>query len=233
MLLTVERQQTAFRSEFRRFGVCKAVTIEPRDAMTTDNRLQYPATQRNRDVILDVLRGILPSAGVVLEVASGSGEHVVHFANAFAGLTFQPSDPDETALRSIAGWIDVNGADNIRPPLLLDASADAWPISAADAILCINMIHISPWRASEGLMHGAARILKNGAPLYLYGPYRQTGIVTAPSNEAFDASLKSRNAEWGLRELDDVAALARKAGFLGPQVVEMPANNLSVVFRRV
>jgi hypothetical protein len=201
--------------------------------MTADHRLQYPATQRNRDAILDVLRDILPSSGLVLEIASGSGEHAVHFAGALPALTFQPSDPDETAMRSIAAWIDDSGAANIRRPLLLDASANAWPISAADAILCINMIHISPWRASEGLMHGAARILKSGAPLYLYGPYRQTGIVTAPSNEAFDTSLKSRNAEWGLRELDDVSALAREAGFSGPQVVEMPANNLSVIFRRV
>ncbi|HEY0236490.1 MAG TPA: DUF938 domain-containing protein [Afipia sp.] len=201
--------------------------------MTTDHRLQYPATQRNRDVILHVLRGVLPSSGLVLEIASGSGQHIVHFANALPGLMFQPSDPDANALRSIAGWIDDSGAGNIRPPMLLDASAHAWPVTAADAILCINMIHISPWRASEGLMRGASRILKSGAPLYLYGPYRQTGVLTAPSNEAFDESLKSRNSEWGLRELDDVTALAKLAGFSGPQVVEMPANNLSVVFRRV
>ncbi len=200
--------------------------------MTTDHRLQYPATQRNRDVILHVLRGVLPSSGLVLEIASGSGQHIVHFANALPGLMFQPSDPDANALRSIAGWIDDSGAANIRPPVLLDASADTWPVTAADAILCINMIHISPWHASEGLMRGASRILKSGAPLYLYGPYRQTGIATAPSNEAFDASLKSRNAEWGLRGLDDVSALARKNGFSAPLVTQMPANNLSVVFRR-
>ncbi len=199
----------------------------------TDHRLQYPATQRNRDVIVDVLRDILPTTGLVLEIASGSGEHVVHFANALPALTFQPSDPEAGALRSIAAWIDNSGATNIRPPLLLDASAESWPVTAADAILCINMIHISPWRATEGLMRGASRILKSGAPLYLYGPYRQTGIVTAPSNEAFDESLKSRNGEWGLRELDAVANLARSAGFSGPRVIEMPANNLSVVFRRV
>lgn len=198
----------------------------------TDHRLQYPATLRNRDVILGVLRGILPASGVVLEIASGSGEHVVHFANALPGLTFQPSDPEPEAVRSIAAWIQDSGATNIRSPLILDASATNWPVNTADAVLCINMIHISPWYATEGLMRGAARVLKNGAPLYLYGPYRQTGIATAPSNEAFDDSLKSRNAEWGLRDLDTVAELARSVGFSAPQIIQMPANNLSVVFRR-
>jgi SAM-dependent methyltransferase len=196
------------------------------------DRLQYPATLRNRDVILDVLRGVLPASGLILEIASGSGEHVVHFANALPGLTFQPSDPDETALRSIAAWIAESGLHNIRPPLLLDATQDDWPVATADAILCINMIHISPWRATEGLLRGAARVLPAGALLYLYGPYRQASMVTAPSNEAFDISLKSRNAEWGLRNLEDVAALAKALGFSEPQVTPMPANNLSVVFRR-
>ncbi len=202
------------------------------ESMTVDYRLQYPATQRNRDVILDVLRDILPSSGLVMEIASGSGEHVVHFANALPGLTFQPSDPEADALRSITAWIKDSGATNIRLPLQLDASKETWPVTAADAILCINMIHISPWRATQGLALAAARILKSGAPLYLYGPYRQTGITTAPSNEAFDESLKSRNKEWGLRELDDVSALMMKNGFSAPQVIPMPANNLSVVFRR-
>lgn len=196
------------------------------------DRLQYPATLRNRDVILEVLRGVLPASGLILEIASGSGEHVVHFANALPGLTFQPSDPDETALRSIAAWIAESGLNNIRPPLLLDATQDDWPVATADAILCINMIHISPWRATEGLLRGCARILRPGSPLYLYGPYRQKDVETAPSNEAFDTSLKSRNAEWGLRNLEDVAALARASGFSEPQVTPMPANNLSVVFRR-
>ncbi|RTL53661.1 MAG: DUF938 domain-containing protein [Bradyrhizobiaceae bacterium] len=200
--------------------------------MAADDRLEYPATQRNRDVILDVLRGVLPSSGLVLEIASGSGEHIFHFANALPGLTFQPSDPEPDALRSIAAWTGHSGAANIRPPVQLDASADEWPVTTADAVLCINMIHISPWRATEGLMRGAARLLKTGAPLYLYGPYRQSGVATAPSNEAFDASLKQRNSEWGLRELDDVAALARNCGFSAPQIIQMPANNLSVVFRR-
>lgn len=198
-----------------------------------DRRLEYPATARNRDAILDVLRSVLPASGLVLEVASGSGEHVVHFARAFPDLTFQPSDPEDAALQSIAAWSQDSGLKNIRPPAMLDAASAQWPVNAADAILCINMIHIAPWRASEGLFRGAARLLRAGAPLYLYGPYRRADVVTAPSNEAFDESLRSRNPEWGLRDLEAVAALAQDNGFSGPAITEMPANNLSVVFRRM
>lgn len=198
----------------------------------TSHRLQYPATSRNRDAILDVLRGVLPPAGLVLEIASGSGEHIVHFANALPGLTFQPSDPEDAARLSIAAWTMETGLTNIRPPLAIDVRREPWPIARADAMLCINMIHISPWEATQALMRNAGRILAKGAPLYLYGPYRQTDVVTASSNDAFDADLKSRNPAWGLRQLDDVAALAREAGFSGPEVTPMPANNLSVVFRR-
>ena len=199
----------------------------------TDRRLEYPATARNRDAILDVLRGVLPASGLVLEIASGSGEHVMHFARAFPDLTFQPSDPEDAALQSIAAWTQDSSLANIRPPVVLDATLAQWPVNAADAILCINMIHIAPWRASEGLFRGAAGLLGAGAPLYLYGPYRRADVMTAPSNEAFDESHKSRNPEWGLRDLETVAALARDNGFSGPEVTEMPANNLSVVFRRV
>jgi len=199
----------------------------------TSHRLQYPATQRNRDAILGVLRDVLPPSGLVMEIASGSGEHIVHFANALPGLTFQPSDPEDAARLSIAAWTAESGLSNIRPPLELDARQESWPIAQADAILCINMIHISPWEATQSLMRGAARILPSGGTLYLYGPYRQQGVATAESNEAFDADLKSRNPQWGLRHLDDVAALAREAGFSAPEVTPMPANNLSVVFRRI
>ncbi|EFI52952.1 DUF938 domain-containing protein [Afipia sp. 1NLS2] len=199
----------------------------------TSHRLQYPATQRNRDAILEVLRGVLPPSGLVLEIASGSGEHIVHFANAMPGLTFQPSDPEDAARLSIAAWTAETGLSNIRPPLAIDVRRKPWPIAQADAMLCINMIHISPWEATQALMRNAGRILSKGAPLYLYGPYRQKDVVTADSNEAFDADLKSRNPQWGLRQLDDVAALAREAGFSGPAVTPMPANNLSVVFRRM
>ena len=162
----------------------------------TDHRLQYPATQRNRDAILEVLRGVLPPSGLVLEIASGSGEHIVHFANALPGLTFQPSDPEDAARVSIAAWTAETGLPNIRPPLAIDVRREPWPIAQADAMLCINMIHISPWEATQALMRNAVQILSQGAPLYLYGPYRQKSIVTADSNEAFDADLKSRNPQW-------------------------------------
>lgn len=191
-----------------------------------------PAAQRNRDPIVEVLRSVLPERGLVLEVASGTGEHAVHFARAFPKLMFQPSDPDPSALRSIEAWRAEAGLFNLLPPVTLDARAKDWPVDGADAVVCINMVHISPWAATEGLMRGAARLLPPGAPLYLYGPYRQDGVPTAPSNEAFDESLKARDPEWGLRNLEDVAAEAERHGFALEAVFPMPANNLSVVFRR-
>jgi uncharacterized protein DUF938 len=199
----------------------------------THDRLFAPATLRNRDPILKVLSTVLPERGTILEIASGSGEHVVHFAQHLPGLTFQPSDPDAAALRSIAAWITESAASNVRPPVLLDAAAASWPVSRAAAIICINMIHISPWPSTEGLFKGAAAALAAGAPLYLYGPYRRDGVPTAPSNEAFDESLRSRNPAWGLRALEDVVALAATCGFSPAEVVEMPANNLSVIFRKL
>jgi hypothetical protein len=198
----------------------------------TDPRLQAPATARNRDPILDVLRGVLPKSGLVLEIASGSGQHVVYFGQHFPHLTFQPSDPDAAALQSIPAYTRDAGVTNVLPPVLLDAASNDWPLASADAIICINMIHIAPWRACEGLLRGAGKLLRSGAPLYLYGPYRRAEIVTAPSNDAFDAALKSRNPEWGLRDLEAVAKLAESEGFSAPVITEMPANNLSVVFRR-
>jgi len=197
----------------------------------SDARQYAPATQRNRDVILDVLRPVLPARGLVLEVASGTGEHVVHLAGALPGLAFQPTDPNPEALASIEGWIAASGVTNVRRPLRLDATAEHWPVATADAVLCINMIHIAPWAAAVGLFAGAARILAPGAPLYLYGPYRRGGAHTAPSNEAFDQSLKTRDPAWGVRDLEAVIGLAA-ADFTGPDITEMPANNLSLVFRR-
>ena len=197
-----------------------------------ETRLFAPATLRNRDAILAVLREILPATGLVLEIASGSGEHVVHFAQALPALDFQPSDPSPEAVASIAAWIEASGARTIRAPFLLDAMAATWPELGAEAILCINMIHIAPWAAAEGLLRHAGRILQPGAPLYLYGPYRRGERPLEPGNAAFDASLRGRNPDWGLRELDDVAALAVGEGFGDPEIVEMPANNLSLVFRR-
>ena len=189
-----------------------------------------PATVRNREPILAVLRHVLPAAGLVLEVASGTGEHVRFFAENFPTHDWQPSDPDADALASIAAWSE--GVPNIRPPLRLDAAAPDWPITHADAILCINMVHISPWAAAEGLFVGGSRLLPAGAPLYLYGPYRRADAPTAPSNAAFDASLRVRNPAWGLRQLEEVVALAAGCGLRLDGIIEMPANNLSVIFRR-
>jgi hypothetical protein len=199
----------------------------------SDHRLFAPAAARNRDPILAVLRDVLPQHGRVLEIASGSGEHVVHFAKALPALTFQPTDPDPTSVKSIAAWAAEAGLSNIAPPLRFDVSQDDWPFRDLSAIVCINMIHIAPWRATEGLMRGAAASLSAGAPLYLYGPYRRRDLPTADSNEAFDASLRARNPEWGLRDLDAVADLATACGFSPPAIVTMPANNLSVTFRRL
>jgi hypothetical protein len=199
-----------------------------------DDRRQYaPATQRNRDFIVDVLRHVLPARGAILEIASGSGEHVVHFAKSFPDLVFQPSDREPDALPSIAAWVKAAGVANARAPLVLDVMQSPWPRISADGILCINMIHISPWEATLGLIEGAAAILPPMAPLYLYGPYRRAAVATAPSNQAFDQSLRDRNPAWGLRDLEAVAAIAQAAGFSPPVVTEMPANNLSVVFRRM
>ncbi|MEQ6333361.1 DUF938 domain-containing protein [Sphingobium sp. MK2] len=190
-----------------------------------------PATLRNRDAILAVLRAALPSTGLVLEVASGSGEHAVHFADALPALDWQPSDPDPAALASIEAWRGDASLANLRAPMLLDAAAD-WPIDRADAILCINMVHISPWAATVGLFAQGARLLKTGAPLILYGPYFQAGVAPAPSNVEFDASLRARDPRWGIRALEDVAALATTQGFALDRVQAMPANNLTLIFRR-
>lgn len=191
-----------------------------------------PVVARNRDPILAVLRRVLPAQGTVLEIASGTGEHAVHFAGALPGMTWQPTDPDATALRSIAAWRETARLPNLLAPLELDATLAVWPVQRADAMVCINMIHILPWRATEALMAGAARALAPGGVLFLYGPYQEGGAHTAPSNEAFDASLRARNPEWGVRDLDDVKALAGREGLDFAERVAMPANNLSVVFRR-
>jgi Protein of unknown function (DUF938) len=198
-----------------------------------DDRQYAPATLRNRDSILDVLRDVRPTTGVILEVASGSGEHIVHCARNLPSLVFQPSDPDPDARFSIAAWARATGVANVHAPIALDVSEPVWPIASANGIIYINMVHISPWEATLGLMRGAAAILLPGAPLYLYGPYLSEGIATAPSNQAFDRSLRDLNPNWGLRNLEVVAATAQFAGFSRPVITEMPANNLSVVFRRV
>lgn len=191
-----------------------------------------PATERNREPILAVLLETLPERGTLLEIASGTGEHAVYFAGRFPSLLWQPSDPDPDALESIRAWRVEAGLENLLEPIRLDAAAGTWPVGSADAILCVNMVHISPWTATEGLIRGAARLLPAGAPLVLYGPYRRSGVPTAASNEAFDASLKARNPLWGLRDLEAVEAEAAGNGLRLDRVVEMPANNLTAVFRR-
>jgi SAM-dependent methyltransferase len=204
------------------------MTRVPRDDLP-----HAPATARNRDPILAVLRRILPAAGTVLEIASGTGEHAAYFAPHFPALVWQPSDRDPRSLAAIAAWATASGAANIQPPLALDVSHDDWRIDAAAAILCANMIHIAPWSAAEGLVAGAGRLLPPGGPLCLYGPYKQGGAHTAPSNAAFDADLRRRDPAWGVRDLDDVTRLAGAHGLVLDEIVEMPANNLSVVFRRI
>ncbi|TAD88681.1 MAG: DUF938 domain-containing protein [Alphaproteobacteria bacterium] len=198
----------------------------------SDPRLYAPAVQRNREPLRDVLAEVLPASGLVLEVASGTGEHAVFFAEAFPGLTFQPTDADAEARASIDAWVALTGQGNLRPALALDAAAAEWPITAADAVMCINMIHIAPWAACLGLMAGAARCLSPSSPLILYGPYRRDGQHTAPSNVEFDRSLKARNSAWGVRDLEAVAAAAAAVGFAPPIITAMPANNFTLVFRR-
>jgi hypothetical protein len=171
---------------------------------------------------------------LVLEVASGSGEHIVHFASTLSpDLTFQPSDPDSAARASIDAWVHSSGARNVLPAIALDASADPWPIQQSDAVICVNMIHIAPWEAAIGLVRGAAHLLPANGLLYLYGPYRRDGGHTAPSNEAFDRGLRRQNPDWGVRDLEAVAELAEEHGFARPLIEVMPANNLSLVFHRV
>jgi len=191
-----------------------------------------PATERNREPIARVLASELPEKGRVLEVASGSGEHAVFFTRKFPGLKWHPSDPDEAALNSIAAWVEESGLANIARPIFLDASAEDWSIDRADAVLCFNMIHISPWEATVGLFRGSSQLLANGAPLILYGPFVEAGVETAPSNLAFDQNLKGRNSAWGLRSLDAIDELADKHGFDRTLRQEMPANNLILTYRK-
>jgi len=195
--------------------------------------LSSPSTLRNRDPILGVLRACLPPRGLVLEIAAGAGEHALYNAAAFPGLLWRPTDADAQALASIAAWQAYAGPPNLLAPLRLDAGdPDRWPVAHADAVVNINMIHISPWSATEGLMTGAGRVLPSGGVLYLYGPYLEADTPTAPSNRAFDESLRRRDPAWGLRRLDDVTALAARHGLRLAERVAMPANNLSLVFRK-
>lgn len=190
-----------------------------------------PATARNSAAIAEVLRKELPAAGSVLEVASGSGEHAIYLAREFPALAWQPTDVDPEALGSIAAWAKEAGLPNIAPPLQLNAAVHPWPVGAADAIFCCNMIHISPWAATEGLFNGAADVLNDG-PLIVYGPFEEADVETALSNLAFNESLKSRDQQWGLRTVSELDRLAGGIGFARTARYEMPANNLSLIYRR-
>ena len=196
------------------------------------DRRSAPAALRNRDYIADVLVDWLPQRGLVLEVASGTGEHVVHFAERFSNLEWQPSDMNEDALASIAAWRSEAGLDNVRAPLAIDVMTRGWPIDRANALLSINMVHISPWAAALGLLDGAARLLPQGGPLILYGPWLKDDIDTGPSNLAFDADLKRRDPAWGLRRVEEFAAEADRRGFALAETRPMPANNQMLLFRR-
>jgi SAM-dependent methyltransferase len=197
-----------------------------------DSRWFTASAERNRGPILAVLERVLPSAGLVLEIGSGTGQHVAHFAGALPRLTWQPSDPDADLRRSVEAWIAVERLGNVRAPVDLDVERVPWPVTRADAALCINMIHVAPWAATEALLTGASRILPGGGVLFLYGPYRRYGAHTAPSNAAFDAQLRAHDPAWGLRDLEEVVELAGAAGLALSEVVDMPANNLGVVFRK-
>ena len=196
-----------------------------------DPRLYHPHVARNREPILDVLRRALPPRGLVLEVASGSGEHAAFFADALPSVSWQPTDIDGNALASIAAFRASTGVPNLLAPLRLDVTSASWPLDRAEAVVNCNMIHISPWAACEGLIAGAGRILPSGGVLYLYGPYRIDGRHTAPSNAEFDAYLRGQNAAWGIRDLAEVSGLAARHGLTLAETVPMPANNLSVIFR--
>jgi SAM-dependent methyltransferase len=225
------------------------------EAEASGTRRSAPAALRNREPIADVLEEWLPRSGMVLELASGTGEHVVYFAGRFEKLKWQPSDIHADALASIAAWREETKLPNVRAPLVIDAAAPKWPIDQADAVLSIkmdsdscdqqktaekggfdvvlnlNMVHISPWSAGLGLLDGAARVLKRGGALILYGPWLQTGVETAPSNLAFDQQLRQRDPAWGLRRVEDFDAAATERGFRLEQTRAMPANNLMLLFR--
>ena len=194
-------------------------------------RRSAPAAQRNREPIAEVLREWLPASGRVLEIASGTGEHIVYFAERFPALEWQPSDIHPDALASIDAWRVAAALPNVRPPLSIDAASRDWPIDRADALLSINMVHISPWTSALGLIEGAARLLPRGGPLILYGPWLSDDVATAPSNLAFDSDLKQRDPQWGLRRVEDFEAKAKQSGLRLIERRAMPANNMMLLYR--
>lgn len=197
-----------------------------------DLREIAPSPEHNKQPILEVLARVLPPRGVVLEIGSGTGQHVVHFARALPALTFQPSEMDVERHASIEAWVAEGNLSNVKPPLAIDVTKHPWPVSAADAVVCINVIHISPWEATLALMAGAGRILPAGGVLVTYGPYLHGGAHTSQSNETFDASLRARNPLWGVRDIGKVADVAGNEGLALEEAVPMPANNFTLVWRK-
>ena len=197
-----------------------------------DARETAPSPERNKQPILEVLARVLPRCGLVLEIGSGTGQHVAHFAKALPALVFQPSEIDVERHASIAAWVAAGNLSNVRPPLAIDVTSRPWPLSAADAVVCINVIHISPWKTTLALMAGAGSIVPAGGVLVTYGPYMRGGAHTSQSNEAFDASLRARNPLWGVRDIDKVAEAASHEGLALAEVVPMPANNFTLVWRK-
>jgi hypothetical protein len=202
------------------------------EAQASGERRSAPAALRNREPIAEVLAEWLPPSGLVLEIASGTGEHAVYFAERFPDLEWQPSDLHPDALASIEAWRGESRMPNLLAPITLDASSPDWPIETADAVLSINMVHISPWASALGLLDGASRLLAAGGPLILYGPWLKNDIETAPSNLDFDADLKRRDPQWGLRRVEDFASAATGRGLELEQTRQMPANNLMLLLRR-
>jgi SAM-dependent methyltransferase len=204
---------------------------EPRAVShTIDARRHAPAAERNAEPIRSVLERVLPAGGVVLEIASGTGQHAVHMARALRGITWQPTDVDPDALASIAAHVADAALPNLRAPVQLDVAEEPWPIAPVDAVVCINLLHVAPWSAALALLRGAVGVLSAGGVLYTYGPYRFQGRC-APSNEAFDASLRARDPSWGVRDVSDLEAAAAQVGLRLHEVVPMPANNHSLIFR--
>ena len=211
------------------------VALEQR-TQSADQRMFSPSAARNSVPILAVLKRVLPAHGVVLEIGCGTGEHAMCFAEAMPNLTWQPSDPDPGSRESAAGWIRFKGLNNVLAPLDIDVCSAQWgvePLAPFDAMVSINMVHIAPWAATLGLFAGAGRLLRAGGLLFLYGPFMRNGVHNAPSNAAFDESLKARNPSWGLRNIADLERVAKASGLRLGETIEMPANNMSLVFSRV
>jgi hypothetical protein len=206
--------------------------LRQRGEKRPDGKWFIPAAERNKGPILDVLARVLPARGTVLEIASGTGQHVIHFARALPGLTWQPSDQDAELRQSIALRVAEEGLANINAAFDLDVTRLPWPLRSADAVLCINMIHVAPWPATLAMLEGAGALLATQQVLFLYGPYRRFGRHTSPSNEQFDYDLRAHDPAWGVRDLEAVSEAAESHGFALAEIVAMPANNFSLVFKQ-